>query len=406
MNKALCACALSLIVTGCASVGNLNTAFRIEDLEVNEVAFIDAHQRAIITGERIIDGETRRIVCAEPGPDVFAARSGAMSANASNNQASAGFAGSTAESAGQLSTPTTAILSQRHAYYRLCEEFLNGDADDIEYMIGIRNNQRDLATLLAIEQLTGAVRAAPVVLSSGGTANSGQVLAQLTAYRAAAENRREEYSRQVTALTGRHAAAVARIAAIDERLAQSGVTQEEATRLTAEKSQKGAERDRLEAEKNQASAAVVRAEEDIRRLEEAIRGAREGSAATTAQGVAIGETTIAPEAAEHISNAIVRLVQMSNSRDFGPTTCFAMMRRGNAPADITAQCNAILTAYAGSLASASQTQTAMAYLATTIISAAREQHRALTSAEAELVSQILEMSGPVTSAAVMPAGRQ
>ncbi len=402
MKQLTVAATLALLTSGCASLGNFNTAFRTNELEPNEAAFIDAQQRVILSNQR---HGAQRVVCAEPGPDVFSARSASLSGNAqSNDQFAAGLAAATGESAGAVSAPTTAILSQRHAYYRICEAYMNGASDEIDVMLGIRNNQRILAGLLAIEQLTGAVRAAPTVLSSAGSATTGQILSQLSSSRASEVTRRAQSEASRGDLTRQYDDADRRVKEIDLRLGQSEVPADEQIRIRADKALLQDRMGRLERERTQIAETIASSDAIIRALDEGIRAAREGGASTLSVGVTLNPSgaTISDGTAQHISAAIVDIVRMMNEQDYGPTTCLAIMRRERytMTRELEGTCQSILATYIGGLSASAVVRTALASSVQSIVDSARTSGRQLTDAEANLIGQILRHDvGPAPVAA-------
>ncbi len=403
MKQLTVAATLALLTSGCASLGNFNTAFRTNELEPDEAAFIDAQQRVILSNQR---HGAQRVVCAEPGPDVFSARSAALSGNAqANDQFAAGLAAATGESAAAVSAPTTAILSQRHAYYRICEAYMNGASDEIDVMLGIRNNQRILAGLLAIEQLTGAVRAAPTVLSSAGSATTGQILSQLSSSRASEVARRAQNEASRSELTRQYDDADRRVKEIDLRLGQSEVPADEQTRIRAEKAQLQERMGRLERERTQIAETVASSDAIIRALDDGIRAAREGGASTMSVGVTLNPSgaTISDGTAEHISAAIVDIVRMMNEQDYGPTTCLAIMRREKyaMTTELEATCRNILGNYVGGLAVSAVVRSTLAASVQSIVESARTSRRSLTAAEATLIGQILQLNVAAAPSAAM-----
>ena len=150
---------------------------------------LDVQKRAILVGgkETIVttkeSGTTTTItnvkVCAEPSPD-------AMSASAFEAAAKGGVPSkvsvelSTAlqESAAYVGLRTTSIQLLRDFGYRLCEARLSGAITDPQYDLLMRRFQKNVVALLAIEQLTGPLKAPPVVLTTQGRAETSQALSE------------------------------------------------------------------------------------------------------------------------------------------------------------------------------------------------------------------------------------
>lgn len=123
-------------------------------------------KRAIVSGVRKINGAEMPIICAEPSPDGISAQSASLASSVSNGakeklaelvagaQSSTGFAG--------LRTQSIQIL--RDMLYRTCEGYMNQQISADEFGLLMRRFQKNMVALLAIEQLTGTVRAQPVAL--------------------------------------------------------------------------------------------------------------------------------------------------------------------------------------------------------------------------------------------------
>jgi hypothetical protein len=378
-------CAAALAAAGCA---NLNTAFRSTRLDTGQSVFIDAEQRAILSSERY----DQRVLCAEPGPDVFAADSGAFSGNASGGEASGGFAASSGQSVGAISAPTTAILAQRHAYFRICEAYMNGASDEIDVLLGIRNNQRSLAGIIAIEQLTGAVRPPATVLSASGSSSSGQLLSQLSssrqievARRAEAQARLDDQTRQQTTLNTRRGE-------IEAEQSQPNLSDDVKARLRAQLEATNRQLASLETTMADTRATIAASTNIIQSLDTAIAAAREGGAATTATGIVINtdSSTIDGETAETLAAAVVRIVETMNADDYGPTECLASLRRGTTASPAAEPCRVILARYTEGLEANVALQSALAAAAQHVVQEARRENRALNTEELQF---LLSVSG-------------
>ncbi|WP_336978801.1 hypothetical protein [Altererythrobacter fulvus] len=195
-------CALLLggiLLSGC--VANNKVAFRKKELsnEVDQVIAIDAKQRAILTtqGEKkttiirseAADGTVRqeeltsefRRFCAEPSPDVFSVLAQSFSASGSFGQEAsdpkavqaAMQAAATSNETGSSIPRTQTMNMLRELMYRTCERYLNDGIGATELSVQAIRDQRLMVSILAIEQLTGAVTPSPVVLKTGGSASGG-----------------------------------------------------------------------------------------------------------------------------------------------------------------------------------------------------------------------------------------
>ena len=133
-----------------------------KDASDNPTALImDIKERGIYTRKvKQKDEGERMVLCAEPSPDALSATSGA--GNAGYGGATLGVQVATTAAYVGLRTQTIQLL--RDAMYRLCEATLNEQISKGQYMELFKALEDDMITLLAIEQLTGAVRAPPVVI--------------------------------------------------------------------------------------------------------------------------------------------------------------------------------------------------------------------------------------------------
>lgn len=138
-------------------------------------------EKTFETKSSLANTEKLRRYCAEPSPDVFSVLSQSASGSGSFGQTADpksvniglqfGFA--SGEIASTISRTQT-INMLKEMMYRTCERYLNGQISDLEYPIIAARDQRIMASILAIEQLTGAALQKPVVIAAGGSASAGQ----------------------------------------------------------------------------------------------------------------------------------------------------------------------------------------------------------------------------------------
>lgn len=140
--------------------------------------FIDAKQRAII--------QRGPYVCAEPSPDALSAIAASQGLSVATPEGtSVGGSLSLAEAAGSLGLRTQSIQLMRDHMYRICEGFLSGAIPQLTFQILHRRFQTTMVGILAIEQMTGAVRAPAIMLSGSSGVGDAQAVVQLTASREA-----------------------------------------------------------------------------------------------------------------------------------------------------------------------------------------------------------------------------
>lgn len=169
--------AAAAAATGC-STGFGRTSYT-RDLPFGEVLMIDASQRAIVSADGYVTRESgdngavnERVVpptmCAEPSPDAITAAS--LAASAAANAPGQGAAQANlalSQSAASIGIRTPSIQLLRDGMYRLCEAFQNGAIQADDYQGMLQQYQQMVVGLVAIEQLTGTVRAPQVALSGG-----------------------------------------------------------------------------------------------------------------------------------------------------------------------------------------------------------------------------------------------
>lgn len=167
-------------LTGCSA--NYHSIYRHEQVDKSpSITLIDAKQRAILAAKHeLADKSNVTRFCAEPSPDVFAVIAQALSGGVSLGQsgdpktieAALNAAFSSSEQGSTIPrTQTTNTL--REVMFRTCERYLSGGISDVELSIQAVRDQRLIVSILAIEGLTGAVSAKPVVIGTSASGSSG-----------------------------------------------------------------------------------------------------------------------------------------------------------------------------------------------------------------------------------------
>lgn len=180
---ALC---LVAILNGCTA--NENSIYRVSSLSGKDARVItmDAKQRSLLSAYRLLDTTGKpnatavRAFCAEPSPDVFSVVAQSLSAGGSfgksadpaSVQAALNLAFSSAEQ-GSTIPRTQTINMLRELMYRTCERYLSGGYDPTELSLQAIRDQRLMVSILAIEQLTGAVTPKPAVIGAAGSGAAG-----------------------------------------------------------------------------------------------------------------------------------------------------------------------------------------------------------------------------------------
>jgi hypothetical protein len=171
---------LAMGLVGCANLTSIHRMDTLGSQAEGRVIFTDAKQRAIFnTRVREYVGKSKfdsQRYCSEPAPDAFSAFSSSLSGDA----AASGLKGASpdlkaraaiaiSESAATIERTQTINLL-RESMFRTCERFMSGAISKDELIIQAARDQRAMVAVLAIEQLTGAIKAKATVISAGGAA--------------------------------------------------------------------------------------------------------------------------------------------------------------------------------------------------------------------------------------------
>lgn len=186
--KLLAASICLLSLPGCAYLTHYNNKEDVGGTQSNTKAvFIDAKQRAVFstTIERTTYDENKketskklvRAFCAEPSPDALSALAANVGLSASQkDKLDLLLNTQMAESAASIGIRTVAIQALRDITYRTCEGYAGGAITDVGLETLLRRFQSTMVSIIAIEQLTGAVRADQVKLGSSVGGVDGEAI--------------------------------------------------------------------------------------------------------------------------------------------------------------------------------------------------------------------------------------
>ncbi|MFZ5775766.1 MAG: hypothetical protein ACOY3Z_09815 [Thermodesulfobacteriota bacterium] len=167
---------IALVMTGCA---NLNSVHREIKVSEGSGALVDIKQRAIFASKDT-KAPYGTIVCAEPSPDALSAYAAEIAAKADvPNKASVAISSAFQESSSFTGLRTQTIQLLRDSRYRDCEAYMNGALDGPQYDLQARRHQKLTIALMAIEQLTGVVRAPSATINTNGSAEAAKSIAEL-----------------------------------------------------------------------------------------------------------------------------------------------------------------------------------------------------------------------------------
>ncbi|WHS60253.1 hypothetical protein [Pseudomonas sp. G2-4] len=200
---------LALIIMSIAGCANLNSIYRTFNVSDGESTMVDIRQRAILvapnetitkqynTNGAVIGEEHKKngvFVCAEPSPDAMASLAYELAAKGGYpGKASGELAFAMQDGAAFTGIRTQSIQLLRDFGYRLCESYMSGAISAPQYDLLMRRFQKNTVALLAIEQLTGTIKAPPIALTTSGRAEATKSLSEQRA-------EREKVSDRVTAL--------------------------------------------------------------------------------------------------------------------------------------------------------------------------------------------------------------
>jgi hypothetical protein len=147
---------------------------------------VDARQRVLLSQYDpqvpVAQGATARApfrrFCAEPSPDVFTVLGVSASGGASFAQDTKGLNAALQAAFSSSETGTTIARTQtinmlREMMFRTCERYLSGAISRADFPIIAARDQRVMVSILAIEQLTGAITPPAVAVSASAESGTG-----------------------------------------------------------------------------------------------------------------------------------------------------------------------------------------------------------------------------------------
>jgi hypothetical protein len=185
-------------LTGCAE--RITNIARVAPPGKVGAVYVDAKQRAVTfvpvptetvittstngtVTETVVSKSTPVRVCAEPSPDALTALATSAQGNLNaQDKLALGLAINQSESAASIGLRTQSIQLMRDVLFRICEDYQSGSLTPAGVETLTRRYQSSMVAILAIEQLTGALRAPAVKL--GGSASTGGAEAVATIFQA------------------------------------------------------------------------------------------------------------------------------------------------------------------------------------------------------------------------------
>lgn len=186
----LSAFSASILLTSCASFTHL-TRTRTAHNGQQIMTYADAKQRVVVSSVRHSDDGNGKdlAICAEPSPDALSAIAASQGFSLSQQEIETAFNNALAESAGSIGLRTQSIQLMRDSMYRLCEAHMSGAIGDLAFETLHRRFQSSMVAILAIEQLTGTVKARQIALGTNAAGGNAELVAKYTDL---TENRRSQ----------------------------------------------------------------------------------------------------------------------------------------------------------------------------------------------------------------------
>ena len=196
---------LSLALFGCAELNSIHRTSSIPRDGQGSVITVDAKQRHTLIMPEVDSNRagTKWRVCAEAAPDVFSALASSFAAQGNKSGGQLSIANS--ETASTIERTQTINLL-RESFYRTCERYASGAITRAQFVIQAARDQRSMVAVLAIEQLTGALRPSSTIISGPGTsasvlssAEATRLVRDLEQNKVAAQKKRDEAEQAVRA---------------------------------------------------------------------------------------------------------------------------------------------------------------------------------------------------------------
>lgn len=172
-------------MSGCASFSHYNEAYHLDS---GKAVLMDAKQRGVYTYRKSYsdseNDEAKKIYdgfCAEPSPDAVSAMAATLGLDlALTDKGKLGFSNAISEGVSNIGLRTTAIQALRDIMYRNCEAYAGGGIGQFGLETLQRRFQSTMVAIIAIEQLTSAVRVPNTVIVSKTQSGSPDAIVELT----------------------------------------------------------------------------------------------------------------------------------------------------------------------------------------------------------------------------------
>jgi hypothetical protein len=231
---------------------------------------------------------------------------------------------SLSESAASIGLRTQSIQLMRDAMYRICEGYLSGALTDGSFETLHRRLQSSMVAILAIEQLTGAVKASQVVLGGESSTGAADAVQKLTSQTAEANTARLAAENAVVTATTEQKAAQG--ALDDARKAKEDKPDDTAAATAVTEAE--AKLDEKTKALTPAKKTLSDAEDAYKAIDEGRRAALSGttSASSTGQMQAVSTSpALDPEAVKSVAEAVTDIVHTTLELQYSNELCTTLM---------------------------------------------------------------------------------
>ncbi|QZO15017.1 hypothetical protein [Pseudoalteromonas piscicida] len=166
------------IISGCANFSHYNEDYSLTE---KQAILMDAKQRGVYgykiqKAQNIYNG-----FCAEPNPDAVSAMAATLGLDLTlTDKGKLGLSNAMSEGVSNIGLRTTAIQALRDIMYRNCEAYAGGGITTFGLETLQRRFQSTMVAIIAIEQLTGAVKVPNTMIVSETEAGSPEAILELT----------------------------------------------------------------------------------------------------------------------------------------------------------------------------------------------------------------------------------
>lgn len=342
----------ALMASGCAELTHLTTDKALpsgkDAPSQGKAIIVDAKQRLITAApvvkvEKQGSNETTKYValCAEPSPDALSALAAGYGISLSQKEkADLASSFSIAEGAGSIGLRTQSIQLMRDAMFRLCEGYQSGAVDSLAFQTLHRRFQSSMVAILAIEQITGAMRAPAVAIGGNALVGKAELAAELTAKKEAAVNLLREAENALKAKKTADDEAGKKVNGLATKISEAEAAGEAETVKSLQAELGKAKEDKEKTGKDLEAATTLR--NDRASALDAIEAARAQAIAGNATAVMVANVSYPagslPDSSRigEVAKEVTQIVRSTLELNFAPEVCATiLLSRGSQAGKIT-----------------------------------------------------------------------